>query len=215
MQTTGKKKYFKRFALLLSLLALIAWTLLGTGTTLAWFSDTSQEIKNVFHMADFQLDVSYLKHGEWREVDATTKIFNDEALYEPGYVQVVYLRVENNGTVPFDFQAAVSVTDYTPAVNAYGQYFNLQDYLRFGVVSTSTEAKLYALVADRKKAAALADMRLNNYSTEKTALGAGEVAYMALIVRMPEDVDNIANYRGATVPRVEVGVIVNATQLSN
>ena len=35
---------------------------------------------------------------------------------------------------------------------------------------------------------------------------------MALIVRMPEDVTNMANYRGDVIPRVELGLIVTATQ---
>ena len=190
--------------------------MLGAGTSLAWFTDTTPAIKNVFHFADFHLTVSHrLDDGTWEEVKGDTRVFDDEAFYEPNYVQVVYLRVENNGTVPFDFQTAVSVTDYTPSVNVFGQAFNLQDYLRFGVASASTEAELTALIADREQAIALADMPLNNYSADTATLAAGSTAYLALIVRMPEDVGNVANYRGEVQPKVELGVIVNATQITN
>lgn len=212
----AKKKPYKKIALALSLAILVLWGLLGAGTSLAWFTDTTPAIKNVFHFADFRLTVSHrLDDGTWEEIESDTKVFDDEALYEPNYVQVVYLRVENNGTVPFDFQTAVSVTNYTPAVNVFGQTFNLQDYLRFGVASASTEAELAALIADREQAIALADMPLNNYSADTATLAAGSTAYLALIVRMPEDVGNIANYRGSVVPKVELGVIVNATQITN
>ena len=215
MKDAAKRKPYKQIALILSLAALVLWTILGTGTSIAWFSDTSPEIKNVFHFADFKLDVSHrLADGTWEEIDAATKVFDDEALYEPGYVQVVYLRVENNGTVPFDFQAAVTVSDYTPAINLFGRFFNLQDYLKFGVASAATEAELESLISKREQAVAIADLRLNNYSTDTAYLAAGDTVYMALIVRMPEDVGNAANYRGDVIPRVELGVIVNAAQIT-
>ena len=56
-------------------------------------------------------------------------------------------------------------------------------------------------------------MFLNNYATEKEYLKAGQETYMALIVRMPEEIGNVANYRGNTIPRVELGVIVSASQI--
>ena len=51
------------------------------------------------------------------------------------------------------------------------------------------------------------------YSTDVALLEAGEEQYLALIVRMPEEVGNEANYRGKAVPKVELGVIVEATQV--
>ena len=205
---------YKKIALALSLAALILWGVLGAGTSLAWFADTTPEIRNVFHFADFDLTVSHrLDDGTWEEIDAETRVFNDEALYEPNYVQVVYLKVENTGTRAFNFKTAVSVTDYVPATNAFGQSFNLQDYLRFGLVQADTEAEMDAAVANRDMAIAAADMPLNNYATDEAVLEPDGTAYVALIVRMPADVGNVANYRGGTVPRVELGVIVTAEQI--
>lgn len=207
------RKSYKRIALMLSMVMLLIWGLMGAGTSLAWFTDTDEEIKNVFHFGEFDLEVSHrLEDGTWELVDQDTKIFDDEALYEPGYVQVVYLKIENKGTVPFDFKTAVSVTDYTVATNVFGQNFHLQDYLKFGLTTAPTEAKLYELVATRDLAKEVAHMPLSNYATESAALEAGGVVYMALIVRMPEEVNNWANYRGNVVPRVELGLIVTATQ---
>lgn len=213
MSATAKKKPYKRIALALSLCILLVWAILGTGASLAWFSDTSEEIKNIFHVAEFELEVSHrLPDGTWESIDGKTDVFDDEALYEPGYVQVVYLKIENKGTLPFDFKTAVSVTDYTLATNVYGQPFNLQDYLKFGLTFADTEQAMDDKVATRELAKALATMKLNSYATDEAALGAGETVYMALVVRMPEEVANEANYRGVTVPKVELGIIVNATQ---
>ncbi len=210
---TKRRKPYKKIALTLSVCMMLLWAMLGTGASLAWFVDTSSELKNIFHTAEFDLVVSYKDaFGKYWEIDSTTSIFDDKALYEPGYVQVVYLKVENRGSVPFDYRTAVGVTDYTPAQNAFGRTFHLQDYLRFGVVLADTESELQAMLADRSMAVGQAQMLLNNYTTDVTALEAGGEDYMALIVRMPEEVGNEANYRGDTVPRVELGLIVRATQ---
>lgn len=210
---TEKKKLYKKIALVLSICLLGVWATLGTGASLAWFTDDSPEVKNIFHTAEFELVVSHrLEDGTYKKIDAQTTIFDDEALYEPGYVQVVYLKVENKGTVPFDYKTAVSVTDYTPAMNVFRQTFNLQDYLKFGVVAANTEAELEQKIANRELAKASAKMPLNNYTTETASLEAKGTAYMALIVRMPEEVGNVANYRGTTVPKVELGIIVTAMQ---
>lgn len=211
-------KRLKKVALSVSLLLVVAWCVLGTGASLAWFTDTDEEVKNIFHFAEFDLEVSHrLEDGTWEKVEQGTKLFDDEALYEPGYVQVVYLRIENKGEVPFDWKTAVTVTDYTEPTNIFGQKFHLQDYLKFGLATAETEEKLFELVATRDLAEEVANMPLNHYyendyTTDASELGAQEMTYLALIVRMPEDVTNIANYRGDTIPRVELGVIVSATQ---
>ncbi|MBQ6852432.1 MAG: hypothetical protein IJO04_05330 [Oscillospiraceae bacterium] len=213
MKSHAKKQTYKKVALALSLCALILWGILGTGASLAWFTDTSEEITNIFHFADFELAVSHrLPDGKWEPVDSQTKLFDEEALYEPGYVQVVYLKVENKGDRAFDFHTAVSVNNYTTATNVFGQQFNLHDYLKFGVAIADTEADMDAAAEDRTLAKQIAAMKLSYYATDAAELEPGETSYMALIVRMPEEVGNAANYRGETIPKVELGIIVKADQ---
>lgn len=216
MKAYAKKKPYKKIALALSLCALLIWAILGTGASLAWFTDTSEEVTNIFHVADFELAVSHrLDNGTWEPIDGKTDIFDDEALYEPGYVQVVYLKVENKGDRAFDFYTAVSVTDFTVATNVFGQHFHLQEYLKFGVAIADSEEAMEQKVATRALANEIATMKLSNYSTDVAALEPGETAYMALVVRMPEEVGNEANYRGDVIPRVDLGIIVKADQQKN
>ena len=214
---SANKKSYKKIALAVSLCLILVWGLLGTGASLAWFTDTSEELVNIFHVAEFDLEVYHrLDDGSYEKVESTTKLFDDEALYEPGYVQVVYLKIENNGTVPFDFKTAVNVTDYTVATNVFGQTFNLKDYLRFGIISADSEEELMQKVENRDLAKEIANMKLSNYSTEVTELEAEDTAYVALVVRMPEEVANEANYYfGSEIPKVELGVIVKADQQRN
>lgn len=216
MKTQANKTPYKRIALALSLCALIIWGILGTGASLAWFTDTSPEINNIFHFAEFDVEVSHrLTDGKWEQIDGKTDIFDDKALYEPGYVQIVYLKVENKGTVPFKFQTAVNVNGCIEATNALGQRFMLQDYLEFGITITDSEEAMKNSVPNRKKAVEIANLPLHNYATKTAVLAPGATKYIALIVRMPEEVSNVANYRGDTVPNVELGITVKADQIQD
>ncbi len=217
MFTKLKKSNFtkyRRIALCLSLFLIIAWAVLGTGTSLAWFKDTSNDVNNIFHFADFEIEVSQrLENGDWDPIDSTTKIFDEEALYEPGYTQLVYLKVDNKGSVPFEFKTAVSVTDYKTAFNVFGQEFNLQDYLKFGIQTFNDENAMDTALENRELARSVATMDLNHYSTKPAILQPGKSAFVALIVHMPEGINNIANHNGNSVPEVKLGVIIKADQV--
>jgi predicted ribosomally synthesized peptide with SipW-like signal peptide len=207
------KKIYKKFACLFSLAALIVWAVLGTGASLAWFTDTSDTLNNIFHVANFEVSLSHrTDEGKWEPVDGSTSVLDNNALYEPGYVQVVYLRVENTGDRAFDFHTAVRIMNYTEATNIYGQRFLLQDYIRFGVAVADSESEMEALVATRALAKEIANSKLQNYDTEVAPLAPGDVSYLALVIRMPEGIQNEANYRGDTVPTIELGIIVKADQ---
>ena len=206
-------------ALILSSFLLVFWVLLGTNATLAWFSDTTHTAKNTFVIGDLNLDVRY-RNGfvtSYMDMDENSKVFNENALYEPGYTQVVWLEIENRGTVDFDYKIAVDVNDYTTSTNRFGTQFCLPPYLRFGVVFGGSEAQL-----DRELARALddgclgdyMDVPLNTYSQkDEVTVKAGQTRYATVVVYMPETVGNEANYqKGAHVPQVELGMTVFAQQ---
>ena len=215
MKPQAKKYNYKKIALIFSLCFLIVWSILGTGTSIAWFGDSSPEINNIFHIADFDITISHrLTDGAWEEVDSTTKVFDEEALFEPGYVQIVYLKVENTGDREFKFNTAVNVNGCTAATNVFGQTFLLQDYLKFGVTISSTEEEMKNRLKDREIANLVANMPLHNYTNDgEITLLPNEEKFIALVVRMPETVNNIANYREDAVPKVELGITVKAEQV--
>lgn len=216
MEPIKKKRPYKKIAFVLSLCAILLWTFLGTGASLAWFSDHSEKVVNIFHTADFELTVSYrLDDGTYEKVTPTTKVFGSEDLFEPGFVQVVVLKIENTGDRAFDFKAAVSVKDLPLATNVFGDYFNLREHLLFGAVFAETEGELDRLVNERALAVKEAASPLSHYDRDVASMAPGEDYYMALIVRMPEEVGNEANYRGLTIPQVELSVIISATQKKN
>ena len=205
----------KRIAFALSLCLIVVWSILGAGTSLAWFHDTDAPLKNIFHYADFDLAVSYMdKNGNYQEMTENTDVFGDDNdFFEPGYIQKVLFKVENKGDIPFIFRSSVFVAESNTVINALGSEFQLNDYLRFGLVYAGSEDAAQALVATRELATDLSTRRLGNYDTEDQTLDPNQAMYFVLIVRMPSDVGNIANYRGDIVPYVKLGIAFSATQI--
>lgn len=213
-----RKKRWTKGALAFSAMLFVLWWALGTGATLAWFSD-ADTVRNEFQIGLLNLDVNYKNDivKVYTPLEGTTKAFNDEALYEPGYTQVVWLEIENNGNVDFKYKVAVTVEEFTNGKNAWGEEIYLPNYLRYGVVFAQSEAELQEMVKERLEARAHAP---NDWGTLGTwsALSpytfevGEEPHYAALIVYMPEEVDNAANYRGLQEPRVELGITVFAQQ---
>lgn len=213
-----KKKTFTKTALALSVCLVILWGLLGTGASIAWFVDESPELENTFNFAELKLKVSHkLEDGSYEPINSQTEVFDDEALYEPGYVQVVYLKVENEGDVPFEYKLAVDVNSVTVAKSVLGNDIYLPNYLKFGVLFSADEAELTREVA---KVLAIKDFAqetgnypLNTYSEkDNVTVPVDGERYIAIIVCMPEEVGNAANYRGEVVPRVDLGLTVTASQ---
>lgn len=212
------KKKWTKAALAFSACLFVLWWALGTSATLAWFSDVDT-VRNEFRVGLIKLDVSYRNDivKEYTPLQGTTKAFNDEALYEPGYTQVVYLKIENNGDVDFNYKVAVTVEDFTNGKNAWGEDIYLPNYLRYGVVFAESENELKDTVKDRLQSKTHANHEWGSLGTWSAVspytFAAGESAhYAALIIHMPESVDNAANYRGIQEPRVELGITVFAQQ---
>ena len=215
---------WRKTALALSAFLFILWWALGTGATLAWFSDV-ETVRNEFRIGLLDLDVSYKNAivKEYTPLKGSTEVFYDEALYEPGYTQVVYLKIDNNGEVDFKYKVSVTVADVTTGKNAWGEDIYLPNYLRYGVVFAESEAELQELVKDRlesrrhaaKDWGALGTWsKISPYTHEvrKKQADPEYAHYAALIIYMPEDVGNVANYVGITVPSVDLGITVLAQQ---
>ena len=210
------KKKWRKAALALSACLFVLWWALGTGATLAWFSDTD-EVRNEFQIGLLKLDVSYKNDivTEYTPLEGSTEVFYDEALYEPGYTQVVYLKIENKGDVDFNYKLSVTVDSVKTAMGVLGNEIYLPNYLRFGAVFAESEDALKAAVADRLAARDQTTVQpLSTWSeiSEYTFEANEAPHYAALIVYMPEEVGNAANYRGGTAPQVVLGIAVKAQQ---
>ncbi len=205
------KKTTKR-ALLLSCLSMLLCVSMLVGSTFAWFTDTATTGVNTITSGNLDMKVSYKNATvtSWTEVSTSSKLFNDAALWEPGYTEVAYLKVENKGNLAFKYQLTVNVINEVIGTSVLGNEIKLSEVLKYDLIPL-TEDTTYA---DRAAAlAAVTDAK--NLATEIVS-GAIEANaaenYYALVVYMPETTGNEANHNGANVPSIQLGVNIAATQ---
>ena len=212
-----KNKKMTKFALAFSMILLVVWSLLGTGATIAWFTDATPVIKNSFVIGQIDLDVAYKNdiRDEFIPMDETSELFNKNALYEPNYTQVVYLEITNNGDIDFKYKLSVDLCDYVDSTNVFGMNLHLPQYLCYGVVFGETEEDLTRQLAQFYADRDMMELhRLNQYSeADELPVAPGEVRYAALVVYMPWETGNEANFMtGYSAPQVFLGVTVFAQQ---
>lgn len=210
------KKNSTKKALLASALSLLLCISMLIGTTYAWFTDSVTSANNIIMSGNLDVALEYsIDMVNWTAVDANTNVFDDEALWEPGYTEVVYLRVSNMGSLAMKYMLGVNVANETEGKTRDDNTpFKLSDYIEYGIAKDVT-----AKYADRTaaRAAITSAAKLNvAYSEEfhlvgKTATATDTDVY-ALVVYMPESVGNEANHNGTDIPVINLGLSVLATQ---
>lgn len=215
------KKNQTRRALLMSVLSLLLCCSMLVGTTFAWFTDTVESGKNQIIAGNLDIELEYAKveNGNitgWDTVSGKTNIFDPNALWEPGRVEVVYLKVSNLGTLALKYHLGVNVSNELPGTNVNNETFLLSNHLVFKVVEMPDGMTTYT---DREavKLAAGTEKGLKDYNGNVKALdpkdGTNDEDYVALIVYMPTTVGNEANYKnGTAAPVIELGINLFATQ---
>ena len=201
-----------KHALLASVLSIVMCFAMLIGSTFAWFTDEVKSGMNKIVAGNLDVELEYSLDGTtWTAVNETTNMFKEDALWEPGYTEVVYLRVSNVGSLALKYQFGINVADKVIGKTADDKDIDLSDFIEFGVVETE------AVFADR--AAARAAVNGNTalisagYSSAEGHLIAGEKSnILALVVYMPETVDNAANYAGDNQPSINLGIKLVATQ---
>ena len=212
------KKHSTKKALLASALSLLLCVSMLVGTTFAWFTDSVTSANNIIMSGNLDVALEYSTDMvNWTAVDANTNIFDDEALWEPGYTEVVYLRVSNLGSLAMKYKLSVNVASETEGKTRDNNTpYKLSDYIEYGIIKNVTAA-----YGTDDRMTARADIgtasKLNvAYSEEfhlvgKTATATDTDVY-ALVVYMPESVGNEANHNGTDIPVINLGLSVLATQ---
>ena len=214
----NNKKATKR-ALLTSVMALVMCVVMLVGTTFAWFTDTASTGVNKIQAGNLDIELAYKNSttgGEFKKADKSTLVFDNNALWEPGHVEYVVLKVSNAGSLALKYKLGINIANEVGSTNVYNNAFKLSDYIRFAVLDgdrTGNSVDRDALVA------AATDSKLikEGYSKENHLL-VGEndnEKVVTLVVWMPTTVGNEANYKvaeGITAPSIDLGISVAATQ---
>ena len=203
-------------ALLVSVMAMVICFTMLLGTTFAWFTDSEQSRNNIIVSGNLDVAFQYSTNfTTWNDLSDTTKIFDETALWEPGYTEVVYLKVENIGTLDLIYRLGMNIVDETGSTNVNGTTFELSDFIKYAIVpATGAFANRTEAIA----AAAGATTLKTEYDQSYTQKVTDDAQFFALIVYMPTDVDNNANYDkndGAIQPKITLGVKVTATQMAS
>ena len=205
-------------ALLTSVLALVLSLAMLAGTTFAWFTDTASTGVNRIVSGNLDVGLKYWGGAEsgWLTAEDSKKLFDENALWEPGYTQIVYLKVENNGNLALTYAMQITPVHETVGVNVDGEEFKLSDYIKFGWRTFTVDEEAGAPVALGREAAqtgvgdgAQLGTTLHRQAAEPLAAGAEEL--VALVAWMPEDVGNEANY-STVQPTIELSLKVLATE---
>ena len=215
----SKKKSFRR-ALLTGGISLGLCVSMFVGTTFAWFTDSVNSANNVIRSGNLDVELDYLDAEDgWTPVTGTTNVFTDN-YWEPGHTEVVYLKISNAGSLAFNYKLGVNIVEEKTSINVYGEELQLSEYIMMGAVEGVKQA--YATRGDARSALNEDEVKAIKsgyaqdgvlYSATDTPVGEASVDYVALVVYMPETIENEANHRkGEEPPMIKLGISLLATQ---
>ena len=192
---------------LTSVIALVLCLTMFLGTTFAWFTDMVTSSGNIIQTGSLKIDLELLdkETGKWNSIkDSQSPLFDYEK-WEPGYVDVKVLKVENEGTLSLKWKAMfVSDEQLSALADVIDVYV-----LPWGV--GNGEGVGYP--ADRKldgytKVGTLKDFVNTIESTTYGTLKGGEAAYLGIALKMQDEAGN--DYQQLSLGKFNIQIV--ATQ---
>ena len=209
-----KTKQTTKHALWASVTAIALCMAMLVGTTFAWFTDTASTAVNKIQAGNLDVALEYSKDcSAWTEVTETTKLFDENALWEPGRTEIVYLRVKNAGNLALKYTIGLYNLYQNGGKNVANEKYFLADFVKLGAAETSVayadrDAAINAVKADAKTLINISDTGVAGNSLETN-----DTKTYALVLYMPTEVGNEANpKKPSSAAKVSFGIRVNATQ---
>ncbi len=199
-------------ALLVSVMAMVICFTMLLGTTFAWFTDTAKSGNNVIKSGNLEVQFDYWDGDSWESAESVKNIFDPDALWEPGYTDLVYVRVTNVGSLAFNYTFNMYFTE-TEGTNLAGAKFKLSEYIHYTVDEvTVTDAQPFEAETTRPTEPSNGTKISAGNHTTNDNLEAGEAAYFAITVWMPSLTGNEANHETNQQPTIKLYLDVLATQ---
>ena len=195
-------------ALLSSVMALFLCFAMLMGTTFAWFTDVVSSEGNVIKTGTLDVGLTWTDdfdadESAWNDVEPTDanpnpeKIF-DYTLWEPGYTQVRYLKVENKGSLALKYKLQIiTESALTETVENYGDV-RLSDVIDVYYATSKVEVpdRILDENANLRYLGTLTDF-VNAGAVINDNLLAGEADYATLVLQMQTSAGN--EYQNLTV----------------
>ena len=202
-----------RRALLTSLLSLLLCVTMLMGTTYAWFTDSVTSAGNKVVAGNLDVKLYYYDGTDYVDISTSDKpLFGADGLaaaadgsstlWEPNKTQVVYLAIENAGSLALKYKVALNVTDVTK---------DLTNVLRYTITPDAKGAALTAWDDTNAKSVALGSQIVSGTEAEPyVPMQPGDMHYFALSVHMLAEAGN--EYMNGTAT---FDLTVLATQLAS
>ncbi len=200
-------------SLIASGLAIVVCLAMLIGTTFAWFTDSVTNKGNRIEAGTLDIDLLMDKgqNGKYTSIaNGTGDIFSENAgngvLWEPGKTEIVYLAVQNKGSLALNYNILLDVTDGNPG---------LVGSLEYAVLDGKTAADLEA-VKDWESVKAVAGVHTGDIVAGRTVAAPNgtldeivngtkdETQHFALAVHMKESAGNA--YQNGSIT-IDVNVI--------
>ena len=201
--------------LIISATALVLSIAMLIGTTFAWFTDSVTSGRNHIQAGNLDVELKYKNKTTTEFADVTTKtqLFDDSALWEPGHVEYVVLNVHNAGTLALKYNLNVTVDKETEGTSVETNApFKLSSFLKYaavaGDISDQGRADMVKVATAANPVALSGGYAVKN----KSLLADSKDDTVTLVVWMPEETGNAANYKGNDIPTIELGLTLVATQ---
>ena len=97
-------------SILTSCISLLLCFVMLIGTTFAWFTDIATSANNVIQAGNLDVGLWWSRNNlTWNNAEApgAEPIFNYDR-WEPGYTEVRYIKVKNDGNLSFKYQMAIT-----------------------------------------------------------------------------------------------------------
>lgn len=155
-----------RKALVSSMVALLICFAMLLGTTFAWFTDSVSSTNNIIKSGNLDVELYWTDSlvGEVVWNDASEGAIFDYQLWEPGYTQVKYLKLVNDGNLAFKYQINV-IPDILNVEDIYG--VDLAEVI--DVYTVYADANNYPTsLSDMVKMGTLSDLMADKLDIEAT-----------------------------------------------
>ena len=175
-------------ALVSSVMALFLCFAMLLGTTYAWFTDVAVSENNKITAGTLDVDLY-----QWTDANTKTEItesaepvFDASINWEPGYTNVVYLSIVNNGSLALKYRVAVKVTSVSDD--------NLAEVMEYVLTPDATFGQVTSWADNGNK---FENPLGTNEITEDIELLPGEEDFFALSIHMLEEAGN--EYMGESI----------------
>lgn len=182
------KKFSTKKSLVASIVAIVICFTMLLGTTFAWFTDSALSEGNIIqagnldvemYWADGTQDVPAADSADW--IDASTGAIFDYDLWEPGYVEVRHIKIENKGSLALKYMIKIV---------ANGEVSELADVIDVYYADPAVKVADRTDLTEANRLGTLTEVLADLPNTASGKLLAGENDTITLALKMQEEAGN-------------------------